>query len=51
MSGITDKQARQRFYLAKAMEAEEQAAKTMDVFIRTGWLTLADDYREMARFT
>jgi len=51
MSGITEKEARQKFYLAKALEADEQAAKSTDVLIRAGWLTLADDYREMARCT
>jgi len=46
-----DRQTRQKFYLAKALEADEEAAMTTDVSTRAGWLKLANDYREMAQFT
>jgi hypothetical protein len=40
---------RQDEFLAKAKEAEEQAAKAQDERSREGWLRIAFGYRDLAR--
>jgi hypothetical protein len=40
---------RQAEFLAKAKEAEEQAAKSLDERSREGWLRIAYGYRDLAR--
>ena len=40
---------RQDEFLAKAKEAEEQAAKAPDERSREGWLRIAFGYRDLAR--
>ena len=40
---------RQDEFLAKAKEAEEQAAKAVDERSREGWLRIAFGYRDLAR--
>ncbi len=36
-------------YLAKAIEAEQQAAKSKDITMRNGWLRIAASYRDLAK--
>jgi hypothetical protein len=44
-----DQQSRQDEFLAKAKEAEEQAAKAADEGSRESWLKIAKGYRDLAR--
>ena len=44
-----DIKRRQEEFLAKAEEAEEQAAKAPDERSREGWLRIAFGYRDLAR--
>jgi hypothetical protein len=37
------------WFLAKANEAEENAAKAPSTITRNGWLNIANGYRELAR--
>jgi hypothetical protein len=43
-----NKDQRRREFLAKAAEAEEQAAKAKESDIRESWLRIAASYRELA---
>jgi hypothetical protein len=44
-----DQKSKQDEYLAKAKEAEDQAAKAADERSREGWLRIAYGYRDLAR--
>lgn len=45
------KEQRKADYLAKARDAEEQAAKAKDQRTREQWLKIAESYRELAEHT
>jgi uncharacterized alpha-E superfamily protein len=45
-----DKEDRQAGYLAKAREADENAAAAKDQRTRDSWLKIANSYRELAKF-
>jgi uncharacterized alpha-E superfamily protein len=45
------KEQRLADYLAKAKEAEEQAAKVKDQRSKDQWLKIAQSYRELAKHT
>jgi len=44
-----DQNSKRDEYLAKAKEAEDQAAKSHDERSREGWLRIAYGYRDLAR--
>jgi hypothetical protein len=44
-----DRKSKRDEFLAKAKEAEEQAAKAPDERSREGWLRIAYGYRDLAR--
>lgn len=46
-----DKTERKQGYLAKAKEAEQEAAKARDAEQRAGWLKIAGSYRQLAEQT
>jgi uncharacterized alpha-E superfamily protein len=48
---VMSKEQRRADYLAKAREAEEQAAKVKEQLSRDQWLKIAESYRELARHT
>ena len=43
-----DKKRSREVYLARAMYAEEQAAKASDTSTRRSWLKVASSYRKLA---
>lgn len=45
------REQRQTNYLARAKDADEQAAKTKDPVAREYWRTIAEGYRTLARTT
>jgi hypothetical protein len=45
------KEQRRADYLAKAKDAEDQAAKAKDEQSREQWRKIAESYRELARHT
>ena len=47
MNGAMD---RAENYLAKAREAEDIAARTIDSQIRQSWIRIAEGYRELASY-
>jgi hypothetical protein len=48
---LDNKTARQKQYLAKAQDAEENAAKAKNEAARADWLRIAEKYRELARIS
>jgi hypothetical protein len=48
---VNDRELRRQTYLAKAKEAEVQAARAQLVSQRDAWLKIAVNYRELARTT
>ncbi len=49
MGEVTGKERRRREFLAKAIDADNQAARTIDTVGRACWLKIAAGYRELAR--
>jgi hypothetical protein len=45
------KEDRRQFYMRKAKEAEDQAAKAKTDDLKLKWLKVAEDYRALARLT
>lgn len=45
------KEQRRADYLAKAQDAEEQAAKAKDQVVKERWLKIAESYRQLAKQT
>jgi hypothetical protein len=46
-----DKSEKKLVFLAKAKEAEQEAAKAKDAEHRAGWLKIAGSYRQLAEQT
>ena len=45
------REQRREDYLAKARDAEEQAAKARDQPTKEQWLKIAESYRDLAKYT
>ena len=43
-----DREAKEKDYRSKALEAEHEAAKARDVDNKKSWLRIAADYRQLA---
>jgi|GEM_PF-4107253 len=44
-------QAGQQLYLSKAKEAEQEATRARNPESRASWLRIAENYRDLARYT